>query len=304
MEARHRNELREAEGAGRRLVKQANKNKQKRAEAEAKALNMMYEVKGRHREEMEALEEAEEKGTAPSSTELGQGEGDTDTANAGGGEASSLAGALSGLGLEEEQAEKKRQKAIKKKEKARKKEKDREQRLEAARAAAGPTDRALEMAALTQQLAPLALAVKEVKSDGNCMYRAVAHQLKITGREPEYTEESYKTLRATAARHIRSNADEFSPFIDSKDGFDKYCRDVEETAEWGGQLELRAISESLEVAVEVYSASAPCLSMGEAYHQDDVAPLRLTFHERYYSLGAHYNSVSSVSISRSPYHRL
>lgn len=50
----------------------------------------------------------------------------------------------------------------------------------------------------------------------------------------------------------------------------------------------QALSCALEVPVEVFSATSPPLLLGENF---DGAPLMLTYHEHYYALGAHYNSV-------------
>ena len=38
---------------------------------------------------------------------------------------------------------------------------------------------------------------------------------------------------------MRNHADDFMPFLYLEDGdFEKYCNDVENTARWGGQLEV------------------------------------------------------------------
>lgn len=38
---------------------------------------------------------------------------------------------------------------------------------------------------------------------------------------------------------MRENPDDFTPFLYLEDGnFDKYCNDIENTACWGGQLEV------------------------------------------------------------------
>jgi OTU domain-containing protein 6 len=62
-------------------------------------------------------------------------------------------------------------------------------------------------------------------------------------------------------------------------------------AEWGGQLELRAISSSFETCIIVYEATSPVLKMGEEFLSTEVPPVRLSFHKYYYALGEHYNSV-------------
>jgi hypothetical protein len=50
----------------------------------------------------------------------------------------------------------------------------------------------------------------------------------------------YKELRISAAEYMRQNPDDFTPFLYLEDGnFDRYCNDIENTACWGGQLEVR-----------------------------------------------------------------
>lgn len=67
------------------------------------------------------------------------------------------------------------------------------------------------------------------------LYNAFADQLKT--RHDENV--SYKELRSSAAQYMRENPDDFTPFLYLEDGnFDKYCSDVENTACWGGQLEV------------------------------------------------------------------
>ena len=81
--------------------------------------------------------------------------------------------------------------------------------------------------------------------------------------------------------------------------------------EWGGQLEIRAISDILHIPVYIYDANAPVLKMGEEYlytnntgssnsdsssDSSDIAKrvINLTFHRHYYSLGEHYNSAVAM----------
>ena len=82
--------------------------------------------------------------------------------------------------------------------------------------------------------------------------------------------------------------------------------------EWGGQLEIRAISDVLHIPVYIYDANSPVLKMGEEYlltnnsdsnssdgnssdSSDTVKRvINLTFHRHYYSLGEHYNSAVAM----------
>ncbi|CAN0504304.1 unnamed protein product, partial [Laminaria digitata] len=86
------------------------------------------------------------------------------------------------------------------------------------------------------------LRVREIKADGHCLYRAVAEQLKLTGRRPELSQESYPLIREEAARQLRSSPSDYLPFLEDVgegEGFERYCVDVQGSAEWGGQVELQ-----------------------------------------------------------------
>jgi OTU domain-containing protein 6 len=75
-----------------------------------------------------------------------------------------------------------------------------------------------------------------------------------------------------------------------------YVDRVRSSAEWGGHVELRALSAALGRPVAVYSArSAEPLRIGEQPHGaiggEDAGPIRLSYHLSYYALGEHYNLV-------------
>lgn len=94
---------------------------------------------------------------------------------------------------------------------------------------------------------------------------------------------------------MRSHCDEFAPFIgveSSSKEFEDYCHKVASpsSAEWGGQIELQALSQALDRSIAIHSADVPVLHMGG--EKDD--PIRITYHRHYYTLGEHYNSVERV----------
>ena len=66
-------------------------------------------------------------------------------------------------------------------------------------------------------------------------------------------------------------------------------------AEWGGQLEIRALCEYLHRPIHVYEANMPVLIMSEENVRSDESPIILTYHRHYYALGEHYNSVTSIN---------
>lgn len=164
------------------------------------------------------------------------------------------------------------------------------------------TPRDFEIEELEAQLLTAGLKVKDIPSDGHCLYRAIADQLRGSSLQvamPSYADCSdvqqvdLRILRRIAAEHIRRNRDEFAPFIgfDAESSeFDNYCRRVESDtlAEWGGQLEIRALTEALGVTIVVYSAGATPLVMGDANRDH---PVRLSFHRHLFRLGEHYNAV-------------
>lgn len=73
--------------------------------------------------------------------------------------------------------------------------------------------------------------------------------------------------------------------------FGKYCDDIVNTAAWGGQLELRALSHILQTPIEILQADAPPVIVGEEYPRD---PLVLVYMRHVYGLGEHYNSVTRL----------
>lgn len=153
---------------------------------------------------------------------------------------------------------------------------------------------------LAQKLSQRQLQIKEIASDGHCMYRAVEDQL---GRRalPGLVL-SLKELRSRTAEHMRAHADDFLPFLThattgdmySAEDFEKYCNEVDHTSAWGGQLELRALTEVLKLPIEVIQADVSDIKIGEEY---DSAPITLVYMRHAFGLGEHYNSVERLKES-------
>ncbi len=47
--------------------------------------------------------------------------------------------------------------------------------------------------------------------------------------------------------------------------FEEYCKEVEKSAAWGGQLELEALSRAYERHITVYSVGMPPVEMGKEF---------------------------------------
>ncbi|XP_064640350.1 deubiquitinase OTUD6B-like [Lineus longissimus] len=186
---------------------------------------------------------------------------------------------------------KKTSKAQKRRDKKAQQEKEREERIMEGEVENLLGDRNVEAEKLKGILQKRGLAIHEVPSDGNCLYTAVVDQLIRLD-----IQSSVDSLRQQTATHMRENMDDFFPFLTkpetcdpfSREEYEKYCEEVENTPAWGGQLEIRALSNVLKRPMEVIQADGPCVTTGEEYQGQS---LLLSYHRHKYGLGEHYNSV-------------
>ncbi|CAH1269736.1 OTUD6B [Branchiostoma lanceolatum] len=132
-------------------------------------------------------------------------------------------------------------KAQKRREKKAAKDKERDQRIAESEVDNLSGARHMETQKIKALLRDRQLAVKEISSDGHCLYNAVAEQLKQVGDE-----KSMLGLRQLTADYMKSHTDDFLPFLSKHDTgdpytpeeFEDYCNDIANTAAWGGQLEV------------------------------------------------------------------
>ncbi|XP_054619469.1 deubiquitinase OTUD6B [Dunckerocampus dactyliophorus] len=202
------------------------------------------------------------------------------------------------VGEEEEEEEVKQPrvtKAQKRRDKKAAQERERESRIAEAEVQNLQGVRHQEGLKLAQKLSQRGLQIKEISTDGHCMYRAVQDQL-ARRCKPEL---SVKDLRCRTAAHMRSHADDFLPFLSNADTgdvytadeFEKYCSDVEHTAAWGGQLELQAMTKVLQLPIDIIQADSPTIKIGEDIGGDAIT---LVYMRHAYGLGEHYNSVEQL----------
>ncbi|XP_037659191.1 deubiquitinase OTUD6B isoform X2 [Choloepus didactylus] len=203
----------------------------------------------------------------------------------------SVAVNISNLVLESQQP--RISKAQKRREKKAALEKQREERIAEAEIQNLSGARHVESQKLAQILAARQLEIKQIPSDGHCMYRAIEDQLK----EQDCTL-TVAALRSQTSKYMQSHVEDFLPFLTNPNTgdiytpeFGKYCNDVVNTAAWGGQLELRALSHILQTPIEVIQADSPPIIVGEEYPKK---PLILVYMRHAYGLGGHYNSVTRL----------
>lgn len=95
-------------------------------------------------------------------------------------------------------------------------------------------------------------------------------------------------MRAIAADYIQSHGDDFLPFLGSEDTLETYCRSVRETATWGGEPEIVALSRAFNVPIYVVQGTEPPMIM--QFFPNRVANSNdpivwISYHKRLYGLG-------------------
>eukprot|EP01112_Ceratiomyxa_fruticulosa_P019784 TRINITY_DN6564_c0_g2_i2.p1 TRINITY_DN6564_c0_g2~~TRINITY_DN6564_c0_g2_i2.p1 ORF type:complete len:290 (+),score=49.64 TRINITY_DN6564_c0_g2_i2:896-1765(+) len=134
----------------------------------------------------------------------------------------------------------------------------------------------------------MGFTIKEIPPDGNCLYNAVADQLKILGIPSP--RDHHLILRNCAVDYMVNHRDDFEPFISTEEDFEKYCARMRDSSVWGGQIELQALAHALKVPIIVHAADVPDVVMGEEYIKFSNS-IHLSYHKHAYALGEHYNSV-------------
>jgi len=168
-----------------------------------------------------------------------------------------------------------------------------------------PDLRARESEAMRQEYQKRGLREQPIRSDGHCLYAAVADQLiesdfdlmpgtsinglDMGGMKPKM---AYKATRIVAASYIAANPNDFVPFLEEP--LDTYVQTIRETGEWGGHLELLALARAYVVDINVLQADGKVERI-ECGSRDETKPLWLAYYRHSYGLGEHYNSLRQAS---------
>ncbi|KAF8089407.1 hypothetical protein N665_0506s0013 [Sinapis alba] len=296
MLARHRQEIKQLQNKETELKKAAAKGskaeqKAKKKQVEEDISKLSTKLKDKQLKEL-ASQGFSSSGNIISKDETNEKKGDIDT----------LVRAIAGVSVTAQQEHSKPSKSVKRREKRAKEEADREQRIKEEQSNV-TSDRMVENQKLDKKLKPMGLTISEIKPDGHCLYRAVENQLANLsgGGASPYT---YQKLREMAAAYMRDHKTDFIPFLflsetesesNAEEWFEIYCRQVESTAAWGGQLELGALTHCLRKHIIVFSGSFPDVEMGKEYKSDNDSSLMLSYHRHAFGLGEHYNSVVVIT---------
>ncbi|XP_056378323.1 deubiquitinase OTUD6B [Hyla sarda] len=275
---RHRKEKKELQAKIQSMKNNVPKNdKKRRKQLTDDVAKMEAELEERHKQELADLSQKQ-----PAETEV-----------------KSISNGVTNLdlGLEAPVQQARVSKAQKRREKKAALEKERDERIAEAEIENLSGARHLESQNLAHILSQRQLQIKQIPSDGHCMYRAIEHQLKERDNNLTLT-----ALRRQTADYMQSHTDDFLPFLTNsatgemytQDDFEKYCTEVANTPAWGGQLELRALSHILQTPIEVIQADASPIIIGEEYTS---RPITVVYMRHAYGLGEHYNSVEPLSVT-------
>ena len=143
----------------------------------------------------------------------------------------------------------------------------------------------------------------EIRSDGHCLYAAVADQLEDSRVslkpkiEVDITNEGtqlkpalagYKITRQVAAAYISQNPEDFSPFLEEP--LDSYVMKIRDTGEWGGHLEILALAKAYGVDINVLQGDGKVENIGCGIREEPMT-LWLAYYHHSFGLGEHYNSL-------------
>ena len=122
--------------------------------------------------------------------------------------------------------------------------------------------------------------IKEVEGDGNCLFRSVAEQI-------EENENNFQEYRGKCVEYMKENKDSFAPFLDEGQPIDEYIEKISKSGEWGGNLEIYALSMALHVNFYIYIFEQPVYVVKN--WDDPKKDIMLTYHN-----GKHYNSLRKL----------
>ncbi|KAF8163261.1 hypothetical protein B0H34DRAFT_672303 [Crassisporium funariophilum] len=162
----------------------------------------------------------------------------------------------------------------------------------------------------------LSLEIQQINPDGHCFFSAVADQLALLGVLPP-SQANYATVRNVAANFIHSHPNDFLPFLPSAGGedgagaldagmmdqeqFNNYCSLVRDTALWGGEPEIVALSRAYNIPIHIVQGGKPAIVMHNPDGEQTISKeadknvIRISYHRKLYGLGEHYNSLRPLN---------
>ena len=166
-----------------------------------------------------------------------------------------------------------------------------------------PNLRERERKAMQEAYISRGLKEHEIRSDGHCLYAAVADQLEQSGvglrpkiefdieddnaqLKPAST--GYKLTRQVAAAYISQHSEDFEPFLEEP--LSQYVKTIRDTGEWGGHLEVLALAKAYGVDINILQGDGKVEKI-ESGIDNESRTLWLAYYHHSFGLGEHYDSL-------------
>lgn len=178
-------------------------------------------------------------------------------------------------------------------------------------AAEQPNLKEIEQTALDELCDVLKLKQIDIQPDGHCLFNSILDQLKVRHAGdvsydydfPEQykgavniTEIDVSSLRSLSACYIREHRDDFIPYLFDENtmtikDLDEYTKTMETTAEWGGEVEILALSKVFGCPISILMSGRSTYKINEGAKNPE---LKLVYYKHSYTLGEHYNSLHDL----------
>jgi len=136
---------------------------------------------------------------------------------------------------------------------------------------------------LARLLADDGYIIRSMAADGNCLFRSIADQLHDNPSE-------HVEYRKRIMRYIKQNKEHFQFFIEDDESFEDYVSRLQNNNEWGGNLELYAASQCLNISIVIHQLDAPNYVIQAAdVQRNGHREIHLSYHGE-----CHYNSVHAI----------
>ncbi|KAK9247899.1 hypothetical protein V1506DRAFT_512109 [Lipomyces tetrasporus] len=157
-----------------------------------------------------------------------------------------------------------------------------------------PDLRKIELENIKALTDKLGLVQYDIVPDGHCLFAALSDQL----LQRHNITRSVTDLRRKAAAHIRADPDTFAPFLFDEAtlamrDLNAYCAELENTAIWGGDMEILALAKEYDCPVSVVMSGRAKLKLNETGNRPE---LWLAYYKHSYGLGEHYNSLRDETV--------
>lgn len=97
-----------------------------------------------------------------------------------------------------------------------------------------------------ERLQKRGMHIVQIEGDGNCLFRAVSHQI-------YFSESRHEELRVKCVKHMIQHRKRFEMFCDGN--FDDHVKEMKILGTWGDDLEIRALEEIIDRIICIYSSN-------------------------------------------------